>query len=217
MHDYMKLIVVAVIMGYIPVAVVIALLTRSLAVARWQASHDELTGLMRRQVASRYVAERRRGGRATTVVIFDLDQFKSVNDKHGHRAGDQLLAAVGSRLEAQARQLDGCAARIGGDEFLLVLPAVEPAEHASQIDGVLRSLSAPVPADGFDGAVTIYPSATAGLASAVDSEWTWLLSAADFALHKSKVASRRVRVASGERLLPTRPAPVRRAPCDVGT
>ena len=179
--------VMAVLVGYFGAAVTITLLTRSLVAVRRQADHDELTGLMRRGGVSRYVSERRRGGRSTTVVMLDLDHFKTVNDTYGHRAGDQLLAAVGSRLARQARLLSGRAARMGGDEFLLALPAVGLAEHTRQIEAVLRSLSAPVQADSHRGPAIIRPSATAGVASSPDSDWIGLLSAADHALHEARL------------------------------
>ncbi len=186
------LFVVTLLAGYVGSAVVIVLLVRSLLAVWWHAGHDELTGLARRGVACRYVAERRRSGRATTLVLLDLDHFKSVNDTFGHRAGDQLLAEVGARLASQARQMNGCAARLGGDEFLLALPGAGAEKQAVQVGAVLRSLRAPVLTDGHVGTATIRPSATAGVACAADSDWTGLLSAADYALHEAKLLDAQV-------------------------
>jgi diguanylate cyclase (GGDEF)-like protein len=181
------MIFVVMLVGYIAAVIVIMRLLRSLARVRRQAGHDELTGLMCRSTASRYLAERRQGGRATTVIMLDLDRFKAVNDTYGHRAGDQLLAAVGSRLAGQMRLLGGAAARLGGDEFLLILPAAALSEHTEQVQAILRNLEAPVAADSHRGPVALRPSATAGIATTLDNDWTVLLCAADYALHEAKL------------------------------
>jgi diguanylate cyclase (GGDEF)-like protein len=123
--------------------------------------------------------------------MLDLDKFKAVNDTYGHRAGDQLLAAVGTRLAARVRLLNGVAARLGGDEFLLMLPAAPLAEHTEQVQGILDDLAAPVSADSLFGPVAIHPSATAGISTAADSDWIALVCAADRALHEAKVIGTR--------------------------
>jgi diguanylate cyclase (GGDEF)-like protein len=85
---------------------------------------DPLTGLSRRHVledALRREAERlRRTGGSVSVVLIDLDFFKRVNDTHGHRVGDQVLARVGRLLRHSARNID-LAARMGGEEFGVLL------------------------------------------------------------------------------------------------
>ena len=90
---------------------------------------DPLTGLFNR----RYIEQRledeikryERHGRPLSVILFDLDEFKQVNDTYGHGAGDALLKAFAERLSKATRGSDA-SARYGGDEFLVVLPECKP-------------------------------------------------------------------------------------------
>ena len=101
---------------------------------------DPLTGLFNR----RYIEQRledeikrsERHGRALSVILFDLDEFKQVNDTYGHGAGDGLLKAFAERLSKATRGSDA-AARYGGDEFLVVLPECKP----ENVLGVLKRLN----------------------------------------------------------------------------
>jgi len=91
-----------------------------------QAQIDPLTGLSNRRIAEERLAAEaarsERDGHSFTVISFDLDKFKQVNDKHGHLAGDQVLKHFARRLESAIRKSD-TAARMGGDEFMVLLPA----------------------------------------------------------------------------------------------
>ena len=95
------------------------------------ARHDELTGLPNRrafvETLAAEVARVRRSGAPLSVVVADLDDFKSVNDAHGHPAGDTCLVVVAGALRATLRQYDSCF-RWGGDEFALVLPETTAAD-----------------------------------------------------------------------------------------
>ena len=90
---------------------------------------DPLTGLFNR----RYIEQRledeikrsERHGRPLSVILFDLDEFKQVNDTYGHGAGDALLKTFAERLSKATRGSDA-SARYGGDEFLVVLPECKP-------------------------------------------------------------------------------------------
>jgi diguanylate cyclase (GGDEF)-like protein len=98
---------------------------------REQALTDELTGLFNRRhfergLAGALGAERERGG-PTSVVYFDLDAFKSINDSFGHEAGDRVLREFAEVLRTETRQ-DDIACRTGGEEFCLVLPRTSHAE-----------------------------------------------------------------------------------------
>jgi diguanylate cyclase (GGDEF)-like protein len=115
---------------------VVALVVRWLAcrnerlVARLEgeARVDPLTELLnRRGLEERIEAEVARAERESTplgVVVFDLDHFKRVNDKHGHEIGDRVLVWLGALLKEQARGID-VAARIGGEEFVVLLPGAD--------------------------------------------------------------------------------------------
>ncbi len=89
------------------------------------ATTDPLTGLANRRTAAQRLeaeaARSQRYGHPLTVVAFDLNKFKDINDEHGHAAGDLVLRAFARRL-ANAIRLSDLAVRMGGDEFLLVLP-----------------------------------------------------------------------------------------------
>jgi diguanylate cyclase (GGDEF)-like protein len=97
---------------------------RQQEVLEHQAFHDRLTGLANRALLVQRIEEALSGAdgtaRAKVAVLFlDLDDFKTINDGHGHRVGDQVLLAVGRRIEESAP--GGTAARIGGDEFAVLL------------------------------------------------------------------------------------------------
>lgn len=90
---------------------------------------DPLTGLFnRRYIEQRLedeIARSQRHGRPLSVILFDLDEFKQVNDTYGHGAGDALLKAFAEKLSKATRGSDA-SARYGGDEFLVVLPECKP-------------------------------------------------------------------------------------------
>ncbi|HVT36850.1 MAG TPA: diguanylate cyclase, partial [Nevskiaceae bacterium] len=100
------------------------------------ATHDPLTGLPNRQMLLDHArlaitqAERHKGGLALCFV--DLDNFKPVNDTHGHAIGDALLCEVGSILSQSVRDGD-TVARTGGDEFIVLLTSVSSAEEAQAV------------------------------------------------------------------------------------
>jgi two-component system, cell cycle response regulator len=93
--------------------------------ARQMADLDALTGLHNRryfhETLSREVARAHRYGRRLALVVFDLDEFKAINDRIGHLAGDSVLAEVAERVRSVVRSAD-IACRVGGDEFGIILP-----------------------------------------------------------------------------------------------
>ncbi len=152
-----------------------------------EALHDHLTGLPNRANFDRLLRRRLAvadGGLA--VVFVDLDGFKEVNDTLGHRAGDVLLEAAGSRLRATVRPTD-TVARLGGDEFVVL---VDPTESASAARVVARRLVdvliEPFTADGRRCRI----SASAGVAFTPDrrAEPDELVRRADAAMYRAKRA-----------------------------
>lgn len=146
---------------------------------------DPLTLLANRRGLEEAIAHERdraeRTGEPLSVVALDLDHFKRVNDTWGHAVGDRLLSAVGEALRAGVRPYD-VAARVGGEEFLLVLPATSR-ERASDVAERLRARIAQLAVEGLPERVT----ASAGVAEHARRETTEaLLSRADAALYEAK-------------------------------
>ena len=109
----------------------------------WRATHDQLSGLLNRSGAEEAIAERIDPHGRATVIQFDLDRFKLVNDTLGHAAGDAVIAAVGLRLRAQCEPGD-VMARIGGDEFVVIRPGSDYRALEAFARQALPKLSAPV-------------------------------------------------------------------------
>ncbi len=152
------------------------------------ANTDELTSLLnRRALEERLGAELARSTRHeldTTILLLDLDNFKLVNDIGGHAAGDELLRAVGQLLREQCRQPD-VVGRLGGDEFLVLLPMTSPREAMVLVGRLQACLDALAPlGQGHPVAVSIGLAAAPGHGTTVGS----LMAAADAAMYKAKRA-----------------------------
>ncbi|MGK5441040.1 GGDEF domain-containing protein [Micromonospora sp. URMC 105] len=160
-------------------------LQAELAAERHAASHDPLTGLPNRrafhQIAAALLTSA--GGRPLIAVVLDLNDFKQVNDRYGHAAGDQVLISVAQRLTAFAG--DNLVARLGGDEFagLLRSPAVDRRwiDHATR--RLCEAMAAPIPLGGRSVRVT----ASVGLAPVSGpTQLAEALCAADAAMYRAK-------------------------------
>jgi diguanylate cyclase (GGDEF)-like protein len=177
----------------------VAGLQRRLAAAeeriRDMAITDELTGLRNRRHIMQRLAEEssrsRRTGRPLSILIFDVDHFKRVNDEHGHDAGDAVLRSV-SAMAVRALRTTDLVARYGGEEFLVLLPETDSA-GAALIAERIRSWieTMRVELEGLEIAVTAsFGAATFDPAVAGDGESEALVKRADAALYRAKAAGR---------------------------
>lgn len=156
------------------------------------ATTDALTGIHNRG----YFLERARGefmravrlGRPLAVIAFDVDQFKTINDAHGHAAGDKVLVRIVDTARTVLRQID-IFGRIGGEEFALVLPEVPMTEALSMAE----RLRATIGRTPFTiGAKKLSVTASFGVSErrAADTAIEALLARADRALYAAKTAGR---------------------------
>lgn len=153
------------------------------------AQHDPLTGAMNRSGLERAMAQiaadaGKRPGRLTLLLI-DIDHFKSLNDTHGHAAGDRILQLFAEAARSELRASD-VLARHGGDEFVALLPHM-PTKDAVRVANRIRSAFARALAD-WDGAPLRQPTLSIGVAEgeAASDELETLLEQADEALYRSK-------------------------------
>ncbi len=158
----------------------------------YQAYHDALTGLANRRLFQEHLslalALAARRERAVAVLFLDLDHFKVINDTLGHTMGDALLRLVAARLKACLREGD-TVARVGGDEFTIVLQELEKKEHAITVARkVLRALAEPIDLDGHRLYVTTSVGITVFPEDGADAET--LLKNADHAVYRAKAEGR---------------------------
>jgi diguanylate cyclase len=136
----------------------VAVRTRGLEAANHQlrhlATHDALTGLPNRVLLddrlSQAIVHADHSGQPFAIMVLDLDRFKLINDSLGHRAGDELLNRVATRLRGVVGDID-TVARVGGDEFVLVLPSTMLRAGAEKLaKSVIESVKAPMQIAGVD-------------------------------------------------------------------
>lgn len=148
---------------------------------------DGLTGLVNRQGLEAYLQRIPLGeAHGVAMLYVDLDRFKPVNDTWGHPVGDQLLQAVAARFLALVRPMD-LVARVGGDEFVVVLGGMPSRAAAEQVaDKLVATAARP-----FDlGGRRVLIGASVGVAFAGDDGWRGLMERADASLYRAKSAGR---------------------------
>lgn len=157
--------------------------------------HDPLTKLANRGAFDRILAAEcvraSRSGQGLALVLLDLDNFKNINDSHGHPCGDRVLTSIGSLLAVEKRPYD-TAARVGGEEFALILPGLGLVRAEIVIQRVLGAVRA-LTVDCEGVATPLRLTVSAGLACtkgkmAISPEA--LYAQADKALYEAKAAGK---------------------------
>ena len=158
---------------------------------RERALHDQLTGLANRRLMHERLADLSGAGPGGPTMVagllVDLDNFKQINDTHGHRVGDDIIRAVADRI-GDALQPDDLLVRLGGDEFLVLVVDHEPAEAAALADRVRDGLAEPVAVGEHSFSLTCSIGVAWCTPDMIDHDS--LLRCADIALYAAKDAGR---------------------------
>ncbi|HEX4779866.1 MAG TPA: EAL domain-containing protein [Usitatibacter sp.] len=156
------------------------------------AHHDALTGLPNRVLLrdriQQAIAQAHRGGTQLAVLFLDLDRFKTINDSLGHQLGDRLLQSVASRILVCVREGD-TVSRVGGDEFVIVIPGIGSAADSSSVAGkILEVLASAFHLHGND----LHVAASIGISlyPADGSDAETLMRNADTAMYHAKDSGR---------------------------
>lgn len=151
-------------------------------------NHDVLTGLACRshlaELVPEAIAAAQRTGQTLAMLFIDLDGFKAINDGHGHHAGDLVLKAIAARLQSAVRSSDSVA-RFGGDEFVILLPAISRRSVARRLGNQIVKLAGEPVAIG---AACHQVGASVGVACYPEDGTTFqsLLISADRAMYQAK-------------------------------
>jgi diguanylate cyclase (GGDEF)-like protein/PAS domain S-box-containing protein len=176
--------------------------------ARELANKDDLTGLPNRrrffELATKEFGRARRYHKQVSLLLFDIDHFKDVNDVHGHRAGDRLLHRLAEACRAALRDSD-IVGRMGGEEFAVLLPETGP-DVAADVANRLREAVSTIPIESdrarsraprsvtISVGVTQLDTTKVGAAESFDSAYE----RADRALYQAKALGRNAVVVSEE-------------------
>jgi diguanylate cyclase (GGDEF)-like protein len=158
---------------------------------REKAMHDPLTGLLTRgaffEICDGELARAARQGQSLALVMADLDHFKTINDKHGHLAGDDVLRETARRLRATFRRGDAVG-RYGGEEFVALALGCSTGDALGLAERFRENISRE-PVATSAGLIEITTSVGVAVFPNVDTSWT-LLKAADEALYRAKASGR---------------------------
>ena len=180
------------ISGFTVVLRVVTRKTADAASLRRRLTTDHLTGVSNRatffEVAEREVVRCRRDGVTAALLMIDIDHFKVVNDTFGHAAGDEVLKAVSAACKLALRPQD-TVARLGGEEFVVLLPATDlrrAGEVAERLRAIVSGLAIAAPPD----TLAVTASFGCSLMDGRDADVAAVLAAADHALYAAKRAGR---------------------------
>jgi diguanylate cyclase (GGDEF)-like protein len=175
---------------------------RTMRIHRDAAMTDELTGVLNRrgvlQAAQRLIAQQAQKGEAISALMFDLDHFKSINDKFGHSIGDQALQLFAATASISMRTSD-IVGRLGGEEFVALLPGslADAKVVAERVRSAFQAAGVTVAGHG------LYATVSIGAASGQPgTDIVALLAAADAALYRAKANGRNRVEAKGEEEMP---------------
>ncbi len=165
--------------------------------------HDALTGMANRSLALSRIEQlimrsRRDPAMSYAILHVDFDGFKTINDRFGHSAGDSFLCEVASRLKRSVREVD-LAARVGGDEFVVLLEGLTSAQNLEEItDRVVDNLCVPI----YFGSSAVIPSASIGIVIGKSDykDPQSILHDAEIAVHRAKSTGRNLRVVFSEEM-----------------
>lgn len=156
------------------------------------AETDALTGLYNRRVFMRRLSEEaervRRHGSQLSVLLFDLDHFKKVNDSYGHDVGDRVLKKVADVSE-EIKRITDVVARTGGEEFALLLPETDKAGAMHLADRLRQAIAAATVKDNLGAPVQVTSSIGVATVNKIDSIDSFLREA-DVALYRAKDGGR---------------------------
>lgn len=163
---------------------------------------DSLTGIMNRGGFNHAVLKlsKQKSDQAGALILFDVDDFKSINDGHGHMCGDQVLAAI-ARVAAGAVRSGDLIARIGGDEFAVILPGASHSDAVEVGRRIKRSVDELIITSPADEDVSV--TVSIGVATCEDAalcEVEPMLHLADQALYEAKVIAEKLSI---RKLLPS--------------
>ena len=163
---------------------------RAHEILKHRAFHDSLTGLANRALfddrLELAIAGAQRHGHTLGLAYIDVDEFKLINDRHGHEMGDRVLIALGERLERGVRQID-TVARFGGDEFVLIFPEMTSGTDLSTVASKLEArLAEPLALDG--NTILVSSSVGSALFDPLTDDARSLIMRADISMYDAKRA-----------------------------
>lgn len=177
----------AAILGILIAIFVIRHVTKQAELLEHQALHDALTGLANRLLFNdrlkNSIMRGQRQSMSFSIILIDLDRFKSVNDSMGHNVGDLLLQEVARRLKSSVRKVD-TVARLGGDEYVIILESLEHDQVTQFADKLINVINEPFLLAGHE----INVGVSMGIASYPEHghDCVTLVNRADIAMYEAK-------------------------------